>query len=82
MVAAGSNGFDEKQTKYVYVQAMVWNVQTGEKLWTIEGQKFDINALTFTRDDKFLLTGSVDTTIKFWDMKTGRDTRTIAMPIH
>ena len=81
MIAAGSNGFDEKQTRYVYVQATVWNAETGEKLWTIEGQKFDINGVTFTRDDKFLLTGSVDTTIKFWDMKTGVSTRTVAMPI-
>jgi WD40 repeat protein len=81
LIAAGSNGFDEKQTKYVYVEATVWNVETGEKLWTIEGQKFDINGLTFTRDDKFLLTGSVDQTIKFSDMKTGVSTRTVAMPI-
>ena len=32
-----------------------------------------------TRDDRFLLTGSVDTTIKFWDMKTGHLSRTISM---
>ena len=81
LIAAGSNGFDQNQTKYVYVQAVVWKVDTGEKLWTLEGQKYDINALTFTRDDKFLLTGSVDTTIRFWDMKTGLSTCTVAMPI-
>jgi len=28
------------------------------------------------------LTGSVDRTIKFWDMKTGLATRTIAMPLN
>jgi len=27
-----------------------------------------------------LLTGSVDRTIKFWDMKTGNETRTISLP--
>ena len=78
LIAAGDVGFDQKVTTYVYVQAVVWKVENGEKLWTIEGHKFDINGLVFTRDNNFLLTGSVDRTIKFWDMKTGHETRTIS----
>ena len=79
LIAASDIGLDPKQNTYVYVQALVWNVQTGEKLFTIAGHKFDIDGLIFTRDDRFLLTGSVDTTIKFWDMKTGHLSRTISM---
>lgn len=80
LIAASDIGIDEKQGTYSYVQALVWNVSTGAKLFTIEGHKFDINGLVFTHDNRFLLTGSVDTTIKFWDMKTGLPSRTFTMP--
>jgi len=79
LIAASDIGLDPKENSYVYVQAMVWNVKSGEKLFTIEGHKWDIDGLVFTRDDRFLLTGSVDTTIKFWDMKTGQEARTISL---
>lgn len=80
LIAASGIGLDQKQTNYVYVQTLVWKVDTGEKLFTLEGHKFDIDGLMFTRNDKFLMTGSVDTTIKFWDMKTGKEARTLTMP--
>jgi WD40 repeat protein len=77
LIAASDIGLEPKQNTYVYTQALVWNVKTGEKLFTIEGHKFDIDGLVFTRDGNFLLTGSIDTTIKFWDMKTGHEARII-----
>lgn len=79
LIAASNIGIDQKQNTYVYIRAVVWNVETGEKLFTFEGHKFDIDGLIFTRDDRFLLTGSVDTTIKFWDMKTGENSRTLKL---
>lgn len=78
LLAASDIGLTRQNT-YEYIQTMVWNVRTGEKLFTIEGHKFDVDGLVFTRDDRFLLTGSVDTNIKFWDMKTGGNVRTLTM---
>jgi WD40 repeat protein len=80
LIAASDIGLDPKLNSYVYVRGLVWDVKTGEKLFTLGGHKFDIDGLVFTRDDRFLLTGSVDTTIKFWDMKTGQEARTLSMP--
>jgi WD40 repeat protein len=79
LVAASEMGFDAKGTSYVYIETYVWDVATGKKLFTLEGHKFDVDALVFTRDDRFLLTGSVDTTIKFWNMKSGQLERTFAL---
>jgi WD40 repeat protein len=81
LVAASQMGLDPKGTSYVYIQTYVWDVATGKKLFTLEGHKFDVDALVFTRDDRYLLTGSVDTTIKFWDMKTGLLARTFALTV-
>jgi WD40 repeat protein len=54
-------------------------VQSGKLLWTLGDHKFDVDALVFTVNDQYLLTGRVDTTIKFWDMKTGQLARTISL---
>lgn len=78
-VVASNVQFDPRQNTYVGIQAVVWDVKTGERVFTLNGHKFDINGLVFTRDDRYLLTGSVDQTIKFWDMRTGQTTRTLPM---
>jgi WD40 repeat protein len=80
LIAAGFVGFDEKQRQYAYHRTFVWDVKTGEKLFTFEGHKLDINALVFTPDNRFLISGSNDTTIKFWDLQTGREARTLTQP--
>jgi WD40 repeat protein len=79
LIAASYIELDAKQTTYLGVNTIVWNAKTGEKLFSLPGHKFDINGLSFTPDDRYLLTGSVDTTIKFWDMRNGQLARTITI---
>jgi WD40 repeat protein len=80
LIASSVTGFDEKQKQFIYVRTYVWNVETGEKLFTFEGQKVDVGGLVFTADYRFLISGSADTTIKFYDLKTGREARTFTAP--
>jgi WD40 repeat protein len=79
LIATSHVGIEPKQNTYAYIRALVWNVKTGAHLFTLEGHRFDIDGLVFTRDDHSLLTGSVDTTIAFWDMKTGQKVRTLTL---
>lgn len=80
LIAASVSGIDEKQGQFVYVRTFVWNMESGEKLFTFEGQKFDIGGLVFTPDNRFLISGSADTTIKIYDLKTGKEARTLTQP--
>jgi WD40 repeat protein len=81
MIATSVVGIDEKQQKYIFVRTYVWNIKTGEKLFTFEGQKFDVGGLVFTPDNRYLISGSVDMTIKFYDLQTGKEARILTQPI-
>jgi WD40 repeat protein len=80
LIAASTVGFDPKLRQYAYIRTLVWNVETGEKLFTLGGHKLDVDALAFTPDGRFLVTGGTDTLIKFWNVKTGQETRTFTVP--
>lgn len=78
MVAAAEIALD-KQNGYVYIRTFVWDLHPGKSLFTLERRRLEVDALVFARDDRHLSTGSVDATIKFWDMKTGQLARTISL---
>jgi WD40 repeat protein len=80
LIAASTVGFNPKLRQYAYIRTLVWNVETGEKLFTLGGHKLDVDALAFTPDGRFLVTGGTDTAIKFWDIKTGQEARTFTVP--
>lgn len=77
MVATSVAGIDEKRQQYVYVRTYVWNAETGDRLFTLEGQRFDVGGLVFTPDNRYLISGSADRTIKIYDLQTGKEARTL-----
>jgi WD40 repeat protein len=46
------------------------NLETGEKCSTLIGHRDRISALTFSADDRTLISGSWDGTIKLWNLET------------
>ncbi len=46
----------------------IWNIETGEELAVLRGHEFTVGALTFSLDDKVLISGAGDETIRLWDV--------------
>jgi WD40 repeat protein len=44
---------------------------------TLTGYTFWVNAIAFSVDGKYLISGSSDNTLKVWDWQTGKEVRTI-----
>lgn len=44
-----------------------WDILRGECLFSLEGHKSEITAISFSLDGKYLLSGSADGVVKIWD---------------
>ena len=63
-VSSGDNGAERGNV-------VVWNAHDGKRLFTLRGQRGAISALTFSPDDRWIVSGSFDGTIKYWDRTSG-----------
>jgi WD40 repeat protein len=55
----------------------VWDGQTGTELSSLAGHNNFVNGLAFSRDGRWLASGSYDSTIKVWDLATGSELRAL-----
>ncbi|NJM71302.1 MAG: protein kinase [Scytonema sp. RU_4_4] len=55
----------------------LWNIATGQEIYTFVGHSYSVNSVAFTSDGKILASGSSDHTIKLWDVTTKREIRTL-----
>lgn len=55
---------------------MLQNINTGDKIWSVEGHRSRVHSLSFSPDGKYALSGSMDGTMKLWDIKTGEEIKT------
>jgi WD40 repeat protein len=51
---------------------LVWDADTGKLRTTLRNQRGAITALAFSANDKWIVSGSLDGTIQYWDRATGR----------
>jgi hypothetical protein len=51
---------------------LLWDADTGKLRTTLRNQRGAITALTFSANDKWIVSGSLDGTIQYWDRATGK----------
>jgi WD40 repeat protein len=53
--------------------AAVWDAETGERLFGLQGHTGDVFGIAFSRDGTRLATGGADGTARIWDAETGEE---------
>jgi WD40 repeat protein len=81
----GGNGFvlspDMKQIAISQNNTIqIYNAADGRKQLSLSGHTDNIVALSYTPDSAKLLSGSLDRTVRYWDLATGRQLATIPLP--
>ena len=59
------------------ISPTLWDTATGKLLHTIEGHTGGVVVAQWSRDGKFLATGSADKTARIWDAATAKPVRTL-----
>jgi len=55
----------------------LWDAVTGRQRYALSGHKSHVHAVAFSPNGKTLASGSVDATVKLWDVASGEERRTL-----
>lgn len=51
----------------------IWDMASGKRVMVLTGHGKDVSSTAFSPASGTLVTGSLDTTLRFWDLKTGKE---------
>ena len=65
MMASGSEGYSNN--------LKVWDIDQGEEIMNLKGHDHDVNTVSISLDKNYLASGSADSTIRLWNLRTGKE---------
>lgn len=51
----------------------LWDIAAGKRVMVLKGHQKDVSSVAFSPTTGTLVTGSLDTTLRFWDLQTGKE---------
>jgi WD40 repeat protein len=60
-------------------RVQVWDLATGKQRFLLSGHEANVTALLFTNERRWIVSGSDDGTIRYWDRRTGKLGATFAV---
>ncbi|MDQ2855992.1 MAG: WD40 repeat domain-containing protein, partial [Acidobacteriota bacterium] len=58
-------------------QVVLWDAATGSEIGVLKGHGKGVTQVAFSRDGRFVASGSTDNTIRIWEVATKRELRTL-----
>jgi len=58
----------------------LWNLRTREHIRTLRGHSSHVTAMAFSPDGRFFASGSMDNTLRIWDLETGEELHRCSSP--
>ncbi|MEZ4918679.1 MAG: caspase family protein [Saprospiraceae bacterium] len=58
---------------------IIWDTQSWRKLQVLTGHSEDVTGLLFMQNNKFLLSGSLDNSMKLWDVASGQELASLVL---
>jgi WD40 repeat protein len=71
-LVAGTQNYSDKSGNTV----KIWDIKTNKLLYNLQGHTDDVYTVGISGDSKYVLSGSKDTTVKYWDIKAGKNIKT------
>ena len=66
------NGRGDLLISWADLVTQVWDLTEGTCLMTLDGHQDAVTCLNLTHDGMKIITGSLDYSLKFWDLSTGK----------
>lgn len=65
--------FWDKQESPVRGTIVLWSIDTGDQVATLEGHSQQARCVAFSRGGRWLVTGAADRTVRIWETATGKE---------
>lgn len=73
LLVSGAADIYDHRGEPLDVPIRFWSVATGQQVFQIEGEKWDVNSVAYAPDGRTIASGSDDGTVRLWEVASGQE---------